>query len=203
MFGFNNDKELVNRAKEGDEKALEELFKKHKGYLYGRAKYLTKNNAQANDVFSEAVEKITDNIKTLNGLNFKSWAKRIVTNTFIDYKRNIRNKPKETLDNPSVLEVLYQKSVDEFTEPSNTRLPYEVLERLKASGFGAETFAKFHELVKQQSTPKCNKIIRLYFFEGYTHKQIAEIMEGHTKNRLYECLEKLRKLFNEKKSSGK
>lgn len=150
--------------------------------------YHNKNDARA--VYNIAFLKITDNLPKIdiNDLPFVAWAKRIMQNTLIDeyrknkkYNENISNRDKEGEIEYHAKDAVENDAVTKYNEDSIMNL----LEYLK---------------------PDTKAVFILYAIEGYSHKEIADIMSiplGTSKwhlslarKELKELLEKQQKKIN-------
>lgn len=86
--------ELVELAKQGDLKALEELIKKVQKDVFATLSYLLKTNENLYDLTQEVLLKLARNINNLhNPKCFNGWLNHITTNTYYDYLRKLKNKP--------------------------------------------------------------------------------------------------------------
>jgi len=67
---------------------FDEIVEPHMDRLYSFAYYLAGEEAEAKDVFQEAMVKIMNNFDRYEkGTNFKAWASRVMKNLFIDRTR--------------------------------------------------------------------------------------------------------------------
>lgn len=82
------DRALVERARGGDTKAFDELYKSYRTRAYNLAFRVTKNNEAALDVVQEAFIKVFKNLEGFEGTSsFYTWLYRIVMNLAIDKVR--------------------------------------------------------------------------------------------------------------------
>ena len=82
------DEELVTAARAGRLDALEQLVRRHQDFIYNVALRYALNPTEAQDLSQEALVKIVTRIATFSrASSFRTWAYRIVVNTFLDGKR--------------------------------------------------------------------------------------------------------------------
>ena len=86
--------ELVVLAQNEDFRALEELIKKIQQDVFATLSYMLKSNENLSDLTQEVLLKVARNISNLNSPKcFHGWLNHIITNTYYDYLRKIKNKP--------------------------------------------------------------------------------------------------------------
>ncbi|MBO3700118.1 RNA polymerase sigma factor [Roseivirga sp. E12] len=91
-----NDKVLIKKALSGDKRALEKLLKKHQPYIYNIAWKMVQMPDDAQDITQEVMVKVITNLSKFRGESqFRTWLYRIVTNHFLQMKKQKR----ETLVN--------------------------------------------------------------------------------------------------------
>ena len=88
------DELLVRRAREGDARAREELFHRHRSDSYRVAYRQLGNEQDALDVVQEAMLKAFSALGDFDGRSgFRTWLLKIVTNTAIDWGRRRKRRP--------------------------------------------------------------------------------------------------------------
>ena len=88
-----NEKIIIARAKEGDERAFSDLVRYYQKYAFNLAFRLVCNEEAAKDVVQDSFIKIWKNIRSYKTeMKFTTWMYKIVTNTAIDYKRGMTNE---------------------------------------------------------------------------------------------------------------
>ncbi len=167
--------ESVSKAKNGDEKALEELCRDVYKRIYRYLFYRVNNESDCEDLTSEVVIKMVRALRQQKG-NFLAWVYKIATNTLIDYYRK----------NKSRLETSYEEMPQELPADDN---PKEILkiDRLKEA---------MNYLTKEQA-----QVITLKFIQEYDNSEIAKIMGksiGAVKVLQYRALKSLREYFRKK-----
>ena len=170
-----------------DEKARKELYNLFSAPMYNLCLRFTKEKSEAEDIFQDAFIKVFENLHKLTNHNLlPGWIKRIFINTAID---SIRSKKMEYTSYKSLE---YNDKID-F---NSINIPDSLLEK--------DLMTMIDDLPIKSRT-----IFILYVIEGYSHKEIAEIMkisEGTSKSQLFEAKVKLKqkiqrietKVFNDK-----
>lgn len=117
---------LIIRAKNGDNQALEQLLKGEETNIKTMIFYLKKNWEDINDIVQNILFKVSVKIKQLNNPNsFKSWLNQIVLNTYYDYLRKNKKYSKDLyLDEQN--EAKYFNIPDYSTNPSQKILDNEL-----------------------------------------------------------------------------
>lgn len=84
---------LATSAAAGNKEALEELIRRHQGWIYNIAIRMVVSPDDASDITQEALLRIVTRIAQFEGRSsFRTWAYRIVTNCFLDMKRRPMEK---------------------------------------------------------------------------------------------------------------
>jgi len=97
---------LLSRARNGNSEAFAEMVSPYMPTLYRRARGLTGNTADAEDVSQEAVLKAWSRLEQFTGKqeesidDFRAWISRIAANTSIDLLRQRRDGKIASLDQP-------------------------------------------------------------------------------------------------------
>lgn len=91
------EKLLVEQAREGSEKAFSKLYKQYNKTVWFTIYNIVKNSDVADDLTSVVFTKVYEKLQTyVNHISFEMWLKTIAVNTSIDY---IRRTKKEQLNN--------------------------------------------------------------------------------------------------------
>ncbi|MBA4386836.1 MAG: RNA polymerase subunit sigma-24 [Verrucomicrobia bacterium] len=90
------DRELLERYAKGDVDALGRLVERHRRGLYGFVVNMTRNTAEADDVFQDVWVKVIRRMETYTEQNFGGWLLKIARNVVIDRSR--KRKPDISLD---------------------------------------------------------------------------------------------------------
>lgn len=144
------EKALIQKAKDGDKKSLELLYKQFYGFAMSVALRYSNSRDEACEIVNDSFMKAFDRIKQYQMENsFKGWFRRIVVNTSIDYyRKNSRYA--------SIMDI--DKAESESYSP-------DIIEQL--------TFEDILGLIR--SLPEILRIVfNLYEIEGYDHNEIGE-----------------------------
>ena len=88
-----DDRALVKLVVEGDSRAFEPLFMRHKDTIYAMLVKRATNSDDVEDLLQEAFMKAFVNINRYNpNYDFGAWICTIAKNTFVDFNRSRRNK---------------------------------------------------------------------------------------------------------------
>jgi RNA polymerase sigma-70 factor (ECF subfamily) len=184
------DETLVQRARQRDASACEELFQRYRGDAYRVAYRLLGHEQDALDVVQESLIKAFSGLEDFDGRSgFRYWFLRIVSNTALDWGR--RRKRKFTLQigagNP------------ELPEPSRSDDP--------ARGLYQQDLRRILDEALNRLSPKIRTTFVLFAELGLSYKEIAETQEiaiGTVMSRINAAREKLQKMLDWEKlrSSG-
>lgn len=152
------DSKLLKRCRKNDRKAHNELYRLCFGYLMAICLRYESNREDAEALLNQGFLKIVTNLDKYNAdIPFQSWISRVMVNTIIDqFRRNKKHR-----DNMS--------SVDLSDVRSTSNVDYnEGAQMLEAE-----------ELQKmiQQLPDMSRKVFNLFAIEGYSHKEISDILE--------------------------
>lgn len=154
------DNKVLQRCVENDQRAIKQLYE----YCYHKLMPLCvryhSNQEDARSSLNLAFVKIIKTLPKVNieELTFNAWAARITTNTLVDEYR------KRKLQEDHYIKKETERELDVCSESSNN----EGLENLN------------YEFLLQlvQKLPEVTKIVfNLFVIEGYTHNEIAEMLE--------------------------
>lgn len=164
---------LVKKAQKGDDKAFLKLFQQYEEDIYRMAYVYVKNESDALDVVQEVAYRSFKKIKTLkNPEYFKTWLIKIAITCSIDLVRKNNNV------------VQLKPEYDECISFEDEDIPLSIT---------------LQELLDQLNEDE-KSIVILKFYEGYSFKEIADLLNmpiGSAKSVLYRALGKLRKQFKE------
>ncbi|HUW06305.1 MAG TPA: RNA polymerase sigma factor [Williamwhitmania sp.] len=174
--------QLINRCRQGDTSALEEIYRLYSKAMYNTSLRILGTTADAEDATQEAFIKAFQKIETfVENSSFGAWLKRIVINTSLDMLRKRNRGP------------LLSEEVLSFQAADD---PREEVER------EAEIALNYDKVIKAiSSLPEGYKlVVNLYLVEGLDHKEVGEILGisestsrsqlARAKKRLLEILQK-------------
>jgi len=167
---------VIQRCKQGDLSAFDELVRLYEKQVYSFAYRLTGNYDDANDISSEAFVKVFNSINTFRGdANFSTWLFRVVTNLYLDERKRSKAHLNVPLDEYIDLE---ESTVTRQIEDSSPG-PEQLLEQMER--------AEALNALIQQLPDYQRAMVLLYHTQGRSYEDIAEIMGlpiGTVKSRL-------------------
>jgi RNA polymerase sigma factor (sigma-70 family) len=174
-----NEEQTIERIIEGckiqDRKAQEQLYRSYYRAMMTLCLRYTKNEADAMEVLNTGFYKVYKHINRYEGAKASvyTWIRKIIINSCLDFIKAKDNIIREELDQAAVVD-----------------LPPDVFIKMSA--------ADILQLVRQLP-PATQGVFNLYVMEGYTHKEIGELMgisEGTSKWHLSEARKILKKLIH-------
>nr|NQU91167.1 sigma-70 family RNA polymerase sigma factor [Bacteroidota bacterium] len=159
-----NEKEIIKGCIDGNSKAQQALFNLFSSEMFGTSLYYSPNHAEAEDTLHEGFLKVFQNISGFKGEgSLKGWIRKIIINTALEKYRK-----------KGPLYVLDQESFEAF----------EGIEREQIiSDISADDLIG----LIQDLSPQYRMVFNLFALEGYSHKEIAEMLnisEGTSKSNL-------------------
>jgi RNA polymerase sigma-70 factor (ECF subfamily) len=174
--------EAIERAKQGDAEAFEELYHLHKRRVYSLCLRMTANTAQAEDLTQEAFLQLFRKIGTFRGESaFSTWLHRMAVNVVLMHLR------KKGL---SVVPLDETMETEEDAPKKELGAPDQVLT-------GSIDRLQLKRAV-ESLPPGYRTIFVLHDVEGYEHNEIAGIVGcsiGNSKSQLHKARMKLRELL--------
>jgi RNA polymerase sigma-70 factor (ECF subfamily) len=162
-----NDWTLMNRSG-SDPAALQELFERHRDYVFRLAWSMVRNKTTAEDLTQDVFCRLAASRKRyLQRAAFRTWLYRVTANSVHDYHRKNRHQPGLTETPPSM-------AVD---NPEAVSDLYRVMDML-------------NDLPERQ-----RQVVILRVFEGFSVTETASAMGcrgGSVKTHLHRALQKLR-----------
>jgi RNA polymerase sigma factor (sigma-70 family) len=146
-------KELIEACIKGDREAQRNLYDIFSKKMYMVCLRYTKSTEEAEDVLQEAFVKIFNNLKGYRGdSRLAYWMKRIVVNTALNsHRKKLYMYPMVDIDDVNYT-VETKKPIPEFSLD--------------------ELLKMIHEL-----PTGCQTVFNLFAIEGYSHKEISEMLE--------------------------
>ena len=175
----NEDKLLVERFRQGDRDAFDQLVKKYQDKTYRQCYLFTHEVGDALDLTQEIFIRVFQSLGNFKGQSsFYTWLFRIVHNICIDYTR----KNKAYLD----AEISIENTFDSESQSSPSNL-------VEAKELGVEISRAIDILPSQVKST-----IILRYYEGLDYKSISDILEcriGSVKSNLYRGVRMLRNML--------
>lgn len=153
--------QLIKNCKRKDAKAQEELYKRYASALFSICLKYSPNYADAEDTLQDSFIVIFDKVGQYSGKgSFEGWLKRVTINTALQRYRK-----------QSVLDIINEENIREVDiEVDEESIPLDFLLR-----------------IIQELPDRYRLVFNLYVLDGYSHKEIAnmlEISEGTSKSNL-------------------
>ncbi|MDX1652346.1 MAG: RNA polymerase sigma factor [Brumimicrobium sp.] len=176
------DADLIKACIKNKRKAQEQLYHACFNFLMPLCMRYHKNEEDARAIYNVGYMKILNNLENTDfkEIPFAAWAKRIMTNTLIDeYRKNKR----------------YHQKISKRDNERELEYHSEGIRNKAESNFGESEIMKLLDLLK----PATKQVFMLYVIEGYSHKEIGEILdmsEGTSKWHLSTARKDLRDMLN-------
>ncbi len=178
------EKELIRRAKAGDEAAFEELVSAYEKKIYNMGLRYTGNQQDALDICQEVFLRLFRFIRQFNeASSFSTWLYRIGINVCKDLLSKKTRRAEQPLEYPD------EESDSRPAEVPDDRYdPEKIME-------GAELRRTLADAIAQLPAPQREMII-LRDVQGLSYEEIGEALcleSGTVKSRLFRARENLRK----------
>ena len=155
--------DLISGCIDGNRRMQEELYRRFSPRMYAVCLRYASSSEEAEDILQEGFIKIFKKLSSYRGDgSFEGWIRRIFVNTAIEHFRRRRYSQPVTEKEENTIEGKYLSVLDDLAEK-------DIL-----------------ELVRQLS-PGYRTVFNMYVVEGYTHKEIGEMLgisEGTSKSQL-------------------
>ncbi|UOY08771.1 sigma-70 family RNA polymerase sigma factor [Muricauda sp. SCSIO 64092] len=146
--------ELIKRCKEQNRMAQEELYRKYSGVLFGMCLKYSRNRTEAEDNLHDSFMVIFDKIGQYNHKgSFEGWMKRITINTVLQKYRK-------------------EKYLDVVTD--------NITEEVELENEGMNISLSTLLSYIQELPNKYRMTFNLYVLDGYSHKEISELLGTST-----------------------
>jgi len=155
--------DIIKDCKAGKREAQAKLFKLYAKKMYGVCLLYTKDETAAEDILQDGFIRIITNIDKFRGDgSFEGWMRRIMVNLALEQYRKKR----------------YMYAVDNIEDHTEDIEYNDVVDQVSAD-----------DLVKmiQELSPQYRMVFSLYAIEGYSHKEIGDMLgisEGASKSNL-------------------
>jgi len=94
-----DEKAVIERCKNGDLSAFDQLLRLHEKQAYNLAYRLTQNYDDANDIMQEAFIRVYNSIGSFRGdAHFSTWLYRVITNVYLDQRKREKNRAHASLE---------------------------------------------------------------------------------------------------------
>ncbi|MCA0361474.1 MAG: sigma-70 family RNA polymerase sigma factor [Armatimonadetes bacterium] len=172
----NEDLMLIDRARDGDRSAFDQLVLKYEARAYQYAFRLTRDPEQAGDVVSDAFLRVYSALKNFRGQSaFSTWLYRIVTNCFLDRKKRDKDGNNVSLD--SSVNIGDGEVERQYEDDSDG--PAEIAERNARETAIQDALGSMPEYQRA--------MLIMYHVEGLSYEEISDALDlpiGTVKSRL-------------------
>jgi RNA polymerase sigma factor (sigma-70 family) len=188
-----NDFGLVNRAKDGDQKAYADLMQRYKDSIYFMALKMVNNKDDAMDLTVETFGKAFENLEKYKpDFAFSTWLFRIATNNCIDFIRKKR---------------ISLVSIDSLSDDGGDERPLQIK---------SDTLNPEEESIKKQQSKELKDIVDklplryrtlivLRYFDELSYEEIAQQLDlplGTVKAQLFRARDLLSNVINRRKKNS-
>jgi RNA polymerase sigma factor (sigma-70 family) len=119
-----DDKVLIERAVEGDKKALEQIVERYRDWIFNISLSFVAHRDDALDITQEVLIKILTKLSTFRQeSDFKTWVYRIIKNHFLNMKRQKYERYSMTFES-------FAKDLDEIPDEELSGYHFDVEEKL-------------------------------------------------------------------------
>jgi RNA polymerase sigma factor (sigma-70 family) len=179
--------ELVDRARNGDLRAYDELIKRYQERIYATVYHMTSNHEDANDLAQESFVKAFQALKSFKGgSSFYTWLYRIAVNKTINFLKQRKNRQHMSLNDldfnaehdPDLVALISDKT------PRREAGLSELQEKLNGALL---KLSEHHRMA-----------VVLHDVQGLSHEEIAKIMHcniGTVRSRLFYARQQLQALL--------
>jgi RNA polymerase sigma factor (sigma-70 family) len=155
--------DLISGCIDGNRRMQEELYNRFSPRMYAVCLRYASNAEEAQDILQEGFIKIFKKLDTFRGEgSFEGWIRRIFVNTAIEHFRRKRYLTPVTEKEENTIEGKYTSALDDLA-------------------------AKDIMALVQELSPGYRTVFNMYVVEGYSHKEIADMLgisEGTSKSQL-------------------
>lgn len=171
---------LLNECKQGNSSAQKKIYEQFAPAMFAICLRYARCQEDAEDIFQQAFIKSFQRLDQLADLRaFPGWLKSIFIREALDFYRQSHLK----------------QHFEEVTPLSvNSSVENDAIENLNV------------EIIRKainKLPDKCREVFNLFVIDGYSHKEIAEMMhitEGTAKSQLFEAKKRLKELLTIKES---
>ena len=169
-------RELIERARDGDRAAMESLYRAHAGRVYTVVRRLAGDDALADDLAQEAWIRAFEKLHLFRGdASFGTWMYRLATNTALNHLRSAGRHRELEEEASEEVRSTRPPSVDDAV--INQKVLSDALDQLP---------------------PGYRQVLVLHDVEGLTHKEIGERLDvatGTSKSQLHKARARMRELI--------
>ncbi|MGN6494821.1 MAG: RNA polymerase sigma factor [Agriterribacter sp.] len=176
-----NESDLIKGCLEGDRRMQELLYQRFSPKMYAVCLRYAGKAEDAQDILQDGFVKVFRNLHMYRGDgSFEGWIRRIFVNTAIEHYRRQVNVYPVTEGHENLMEAKEISAIDTLS-------------------------MKDLMMIIQELSPGYKTVFNLYVIEGYTHKEISEmigISEGTSKSQLARAKGILQNIINKYPKTG-
>ena len=148
------EEDLVKRCLRNEPKAHENFYRRFAPKMYGVCMRFAKNQMEADDILQEGFIKVFGNLGTFrNEGSLEGWVRRTIVNTAINlFKKNAKHLKDTGIEQAEIIQNMEEGSLYRITMEELLKLIREL-----PAGY--------------------RMVFNLNIIEGYTHKEISELLE--------------------------
>jgi RNA polymerase sigma-70 factor (ECF subfamily) len=173
----------LERAREGDLTAYDELVKMYQERIYATLYHMTANHEDANDLAQEAFIKAFHALKSFKGgSSFYTWVYRIAVNKTINFLKQRKNRAHLSLDDLD-MNAEHDPDLVALVSDKTPRRDVGLAELQEKLNVAMQKLSESHRLV-----------VTLHDVQGLSHEEIAKIMGcniGTVRSRLFYARQQL------------
>lgn len=178
------EKDLINRSRDGDLSAFDELVRRHQSRIYATVYHMTSNREDADDLTQETFLKAFKALKSFKGdSSFYTWIYRIAVNKTINFLKQRRRKYSQLSLNDMELTGEGCSQILEFISDHTPRRDIRLSELQEKLNEAMQKLSDIHRLV-----------VTLHDIQGMPHDEIGKIMDcntGTVRSRLFYARQQL------------
>jgi RNA polymerase sigma-70 factor (ECF subfamily) len=179
------DRGLIQRFRNGDRLAFNQLVLKYRNHVLGVAVYMLRAKDDAEDLAQDVFVRVYYALRRFQGeALFSTWLYRITVNSCLSHRKKLRNPPTECVEDEKC------NLADRYSDP------YTMLEKKEIKLFLEKAI---HALPRDQRV-----VLILRDIEGLSYEAIADCLDlplGTVRSRLHrarqDAQEKLKRLFSQ------
>ncbi|MBK6699403.1 MAG: RNA polymerase sigma factor [Saprospiraceae bacterium] len=173
---LNNESELIEACIRKETWAQQRVYEEHYTKMLGVCLRYANSQDDALDILHDGFLKVFLNIHSYEiGTQFSAWIRRIMVNTSIDYYRKEHRRITSDIDDAKTLTVYSSNPIDTMT-----------LEEVMGA--------------MQKLSPTYRSVLNLYVVDGYSHKEVSEMLgitESTSRSNLVKARQKLKEILKE------
>jgi len=183
------DAELVEKAREGDTRAFDELVTRHSRRIYGLIYNMTSNHEDTNDLMQDVFTRAFRSLKRFQGRSkFSTWLYSVAVNLTLNFLKKRNRRTMMSLDDVNNGIVNNEVFID-ISNRSNPVQQAEIHEIQKRLNKALQTLSEDHRAV-----------VTMFDIQQLPHVEISRILgvsEGTVRSRLFYAHRHLQSLLGD------